>query len=126
MTLAPGAYIRMRREARDLSRDDVALGLETVPHVSARSRAEYLAGMEEGRDAIGIDAGLALQRVIGFDWNVLLALSAVTAGIADVAPPICRLCACSEWDPCDGEHGDTCAWAEPDLCTACAGKEARP
>lgn len=30
--------------------------------------------------------------------------------------PVCRACACSEFDPCP----EGCGWAEPDLCTACA------
>jgi hypothetical protein len=30
---------------------------------------------------------------------------------------VCRSCGCSYYDPCE----DGCGWAEPDLCTACAG-----
>lgn len=29
--------------------------------------------------------------------------------------PVCRVCGCSEYDPCE----DVCGWAEDDLCTAC-------
>jgi hypothetical protein len=31
---------------------------------------------------------------------------------------VCRICRCSEHDPCD----EGCGWAEPDLCTACVGR----
>lgn len=34
--------------------------------------------------------------------------------------PVCRVCGCSEHDACFGPDGP-CAWAEDDLCTACAG-----
>ena len=37
--------------------------------------------------------------------------------IPSLLGPICRVCGCSEHDACDGG----CAWAEPDLCTACVG-----
>lgn len=30
--------------------------------------------------------------------------------------PVCRVCACSEYDPCP----EGCGWAEADLCTSCA------
>lgn len=34
--------------------------------------------------------------------------------------PVCHACGCSEHDACWTEAGP-CAWAEPDLCTGCAG-----
>lgn len=34
--------------------------------------------------------------------------------------PVCRVCGCTEYDPCE----DVCGWAEPDLCTSCAGEDA--
>ena len=38
----------------------------------------------------------------------------------DAAGPACRVCGCSEYQPCVNEWGDTCGWAEPDLCSSCA------
>jgi len=38
-------------------------------------------------------------------------------------PGVCRECSCTELEPCVLEDGTTCAWAEPDLCTACAGED---
>jgi ParB family chromosome partitioning protein len=35
----------------------------------------------------------------------------------------CRVCGCTETTPCIDEVGDTCSWAERDLCSACVGKE---
>ena len=31
--------------------------------------------------------------------------------------PVCRVCGCTEYDPCPGG----CFWVGPDLCSACAG-----
>lgn len=42
----------------------------------------------------------------------------------DVADPACRVCGCTELDPCD----EGCCWVhkpgEPPLCSACADKQA--
>ena len=36
-----------------------------------------------------------------------------------VEPPrLCRICACSEADPCLGHRG-ACSWVDEDLCSAC-------
>jgi hypothetical protein len=34
--------------------------------------------------------------------------------------PICRVCGCTDTDPCAGVR---CHWVEPDLCSECVGKE---
>ncbi len=39
--------------------------------------------------------------------------------IPSLLGPVCRVCLCSEYDPCD----EGCGWAEPDLCTSCVGAE---
>jgi hypothetical protein len=41
----------------------------------------------------------------------------VTGAPADAATKSCRQCGCTELHACPGG----CGWAEPDLCTACAG-----
>ena len=54
------------------------------------------------------------HRVVGrlrFFWN------ASSGGLA------CKICGCSEYDPCDdgpGGEGETCSWAGPNLCSKCA------
>ena len=35
----------------------------------------------------------------------------------------CRVCGCSETDPCDGDEGEGCRWIAPNLCSACEGKD---
>ena len=42
--------------------------------------------------------------------------------IAIDAAPRCRVCGCMEFSACLTEDGP-CYWAEPDLCSACVGKE---
>lgn len=47
--IAPGQQLRAYREAAGLSREDLALGLETAPvAISARSRAELIGSIEDG------------------------------------------------------------------------------
>jgi hypothetical protein len=36
----------------------------------------------------------------------------------------CRVCGCTHHYACPGSSGCGCAWAGPDLCTECVGKEA--
>lgn len=125
--MSPGQYLRLRREAAGLSLDDVALFTDTWPtHVSARSRAELLALVEQ--DMMVIDAGLvdalraaAAHGMIAFDPAVLFQLVAIHAGAEIASPDLCRTCGCSWSDPCFSEHQESCGWArgEADLCTAC-------
>lgn len=39
--------------------------------------------------------------------------------IPSLLGPVCRVCGCSENDPCLSENGWACGWAENDLCTGC-------
>nr|WP_174286659.1 hypothetical protein [Sphingomonas bacterium] len=95
---------------------------ETIPPVCARSRSEWLAAIENGAAPVPIGAALRLQQLLGFDWKVFVAVCAHAEGLGN-EPVVCRVCACSEWDPClrgtTIADGTTCAWAEPDLCTSC-------
>ena len=34
----------------------------------------------------------------------------------------CRVCGCTDENPCFDEDGEPCAWLEPDLCTLCASR----
>ena len=34
----------------------------------------------------------------------------------------CRICSCTEIDPCVGEQGQTCAWAALEFCSSCAAR----
>lgn len=31
----------------------------------------------------------------------------------------CRVCGCTDSNPCIGCYGETCSWAESDLCSFC-------
>lgn len=121
--MTPGTYIAKRREAAGLTREDVALAFDSVPAVSARARAEWLAQIEA--DIIPVPAGFieAVSGVIAFDPAVLQALVDRHCASADIRPPlICKTCACSWEDPCIDASGRACAWANVagTLCTACA------
>lgn len=120
--MLPNVYLRLRREARGLSLDDLALMTETDPAVSARRRAEWWSDIEQGVADISVGNALRLQQVLSFDWKVFVQLNAIAEGIAANPPVICRVCACSEWDACEDEGGVTCGWAEPGFCTTCAAR----
>ena len=34
--------------------------------------------------------------------------------------PICRICGCWDWNPCQDEIDGPCWWVEENLCSACA------
>ena len=114
----------MRREAAGLSIEDLALRMETTPPVSARTRGEHLVAIEADVQPLSITDGLALQRQLHFDWDILVALTEVAAGLRDELPVMCRSCACSEHDACVDPHQGWCRWALPDLCTVCARRSA--
>ena len=37
----------------------------------------------------------------------------------------CRVCGCTDFEPCVSAGGETCAWIEDNLCDFCEGKEVR-
>jgi hypothetical protein len=37
--------------------------------------------------------------------------------------PVCKVCGCDEGNACVDEFGEACHWAEPELCSACAGEK---
>ncbi|MES2042572.1 MAG: helix-turn-helix transcriptional regulator [Pseudomonadota bacterium] len=118
--LIPGAYIRKRREAAGLSIADVAARFVTTPESSELDRIHWLTQIEAGILPATFATLTALRAMFRFDWDVLEHLEAITTGRNCPPPQLCRVCACSEYDACLEQSGRTCAWAEPDLCTACA------
>jgi hypothetical protein len=122
MAMSPGTYLRKRREAADLTIDDVATMLPTEPHSPALSRAEWLTQIEADVQPIGNDVVGALRYVFAFDASVLRRLQDLRACPGLPEPRLCRKCACSAFDPChtNGPLGrGTCMWVEEDLCSAC-------
>ena len=77
--MTPGSYLRQCREAAGLTLDDIALCTETVPPVSARSRAEWLATIEADAAPLAFETALRLHMLFDFDWDVLAALPASDA-----------------------------------------------
>lgn len=125
--IAPGDYLRLRREAAGLSLDELALRFDTIPHWPARDRAEWLKAIENGAAALRPGTAVALRWFFRFDPLVLNALIEIAEGL-DIHPPrICRRCGCSEWDACPEpgrRAGGGCAWASlnPELCSRCASE----
>lgn len=89
--MTPGAYLRGCREAAGLTLDDVALCTETIPPVSARSRAEWLATIENDAAPIAITTALRLHTVFEFDWRELVALL-VAADLVPISPADLTMC----------------------------------
>jgi hypothetical protein len=65
----------------------------------------------------------------GFDRVIVVAIDGdgtpITAGLSTLLPidGYCRVCGCSQENACESAAGP-CGWAEPDLCTRCAGGKA--
>jgi hypothetical protein len=82
------------------------------------------------RSARALDAAghLLVDELMRAFADHLPELVLAAAGGAPLIPsrlgPVCRVCGCSQSDAC-GSGPYACAWAEPDLCTACAPEPAR-
>lgn len=117
--MTPGAYLQRCRQRAGKSLADVAAAIATEPRLAEHARAEMLQGIEADLTPARFDTLVVLCRVYSFDFDILAQLVRISLG-ADVDPPqICRVCACSEFDPCDVAPFGTCWWAEPDLCSRC-------
>lgn len=126
MVMSPGTYLRKRRESACLTIDDVALAIATAPSIPALDRAQWLTSVERDDAPVEehmIDA-LSAVHELPFDKHVLRILVAIARGETFDAPALCRVCACSWWDPCLCTDGGDCAWVpdDPALCTACQGR----
>lgn len=84
--VTPGAFVRQYREARHLTLEQVALMLETVPRVSARSRAEWLGLIEADEAPISLPTAIALHDAIGVDLRALGLWMAEHQGDTPLAP----------------------------------------
>jgi len=124
--MSPGTYMRKRREAAGFSIDEIAM---MVGGKSATGRAEIknlVERLEAGE--VGQAQSLVYQLVGAFSFDERV-YSALVLRAADPdsrvpIPPICRVCACSFFDPCHDLQGEACGWApvgegEEPLCTMC-------
>jgi hypothetical protein len=114
-TMTPASYLRLRRKAAGLGKDQVAARLS--PRVSDRGDARMLVDMleTEGCKARKPETLDALRAVFAFDPDVYRQLATEPS---DRHPQVCRGCGCSKWDACD-EAGQGCAWATAYSCTRC-------
>lgn len=116
MTMSPGTYLRLRREAEDMSIEDVAMLLPTEPHIDVIARAEWLRRIEGDIEPIGLHVVKALRYAFAFDAYVLSELDYLRLHPGGIpAPMVCERCACSELDAC----GTGCWWKRPGLCSSC-------
>lgn len=122
MVITPGTYLRLRREANGFTIADVAAMIGTTPFVDQEARRQWLALIEADEMPAAPATIAALRGAFPFSIDVLHQLAEHHYGVgAPAVPPICRICACTEWDAChDLATGDACGWAAADLCTLCA------
>lgn len=126
--MTPGTYLMKRRQAAGLSIDDVAERIGTAPHLAQIDRKAWIDRIERGIDPISADVLATLRTAYPFiptiAWRLL---DRPRFSPEDFSlPRLCRICGCSERDPCflpGPEPRLCCAWAEEDLCTSCIGKE---
>lgn len=102
--LTPGTYIRLRREAARITLHDVALLLDSDPHVPALRRIGWLAAIEADREPVTETIALALVEVLPIDFMALARLVAVRAGVGGVeAPSLCTACGAGPVPGCDAK-----------------------
>ncbi|HWV38573.1 MAG TPA: hypothetical protein VN033_08840 [Vulgatibacter sp.] len=116
---------------RDGLRDQLAeLRREVELADSARERADESrraawARLDEARSALdtaGVPTSVDLPGGERRDLSIgerIDRLAEAQAELDQIRGPVCRVCGCSEFDPCEGG----CGWADPTLCTECVGKE---
>lgn len=113
--MTPDRYLTLRRQAAGLSVQEAAAA--AMPTNSAGAATIIRLWETPGVRAHYGDLE-QLRRAFPFDPAVYRQLAEEPA---DRHPSVCRICACSHWDPCeDHEHGGACGWSEPDRCTRCA------
>jgi len=116
--MTPGAYLKHRRTAAGLGIHDVAAALATEPHLAQHVRAEWLEQIEADIVPMTFNTIVSLRRAFAFDLDILAQLAAIAMRSPIEPPRLCRICACSEADPCLGHRG-ACSWVDEDLCSAC-------
>jgi hypothetical protein len=106
-----------------------AIALEFVVNMNGEDAyfSDYAAEMPAARPFIAAQpvlTGLLLEAVQGAlcYHHLVPALDddALPVPIPSLLGQVCRVCLCSEYDPCD----EGCGWAQPDLCTACVTEPA--
>lgn len=125
MAMSPGTYLRLRREAAGVTLEAAAIALAH----GLKNRNTLLALEDIEADLRGASPteiarlGLAFR----FDGATFDQLTDIHFFRADLPHPrICRVCACSELDPCiDFDRQLACHWVDLDLCSACVTQHGR-
>lgn len=125
--VTPGTYLQKRRVAAGLSIIDVAVMVETSPHLGGIDKVAWIDRIEKDIAALSPDVIATLAHAFSFSRTVLLQLITIRSfgeDAVDPAPRICVVCGCSQNDACL-DAGSACAWSDdcPDLCTSCTGKD---
>ena len=118
--MTPGTYLRKRREAADVTPEDVARMVAAV----IEQPGPWLSEIENDDRAPSATSVGMLIGTFDFDRHVLDRLIDLHYFAADLPEPrLCRTCACSQWDPCvtDLRGSGSCHWVAEDLCSACTG-----
>jgi hypothetical protein len=79
-SITPGTYIRLRREACDMTIENVAMEIESDPQVSVSRRIEGLTMIEADVEEISPSTAMVLHEVIGIDLRILAYWMAIAEG----------------------------------------------
>lgn len=109
--ITPGVYLRKRREAVGWSLEPAQARLTGL--------SCSLADIEADRVALTIHDANVIGNFLDVDHDVLADL------VAGRPVRLCRICACSEFNPCGSPGDGYCFWAEFDCCSSCAPESAR-
>lgn len=116
--MTPGAYLKYRRTAAGLGLHDVAATVATEPRLAEHVRGAWIERIEADVAPMSLNTIVALRRAYRFDLEVLAQLAAIAMHLRVQPPRLCRICACSDADPCLDYRGP-CSWVGQDLCSAC-------
>lgn len=75
--MTAGTYVRLARERRDWSLEDLAARLDSDPHVPARRRVDWLAAIEADREVVTEHVAFALADVLEINILQLCRLQAL-------------------------------------------------
>jgi len=116
--MTPGAYLKYRRTAAGLGLNDVAAAVATEPPLAEHVRGAWIERIEADVAPVSLNTIVVLRRAYPFDLDVLAQLAAIGMHLRVQPPRLCRICACSDADPCLDDRGP-CSWISQDLCSAC-------
>jgi len=140
-TMRPGAYLARRRAAAGFTTPEELARRMGVSTLAIRRASEFefaqlgarLRLAETDRQPLAPNQIRLVARFVPFAPDIYEQLVVLDRAArhgwrfahGNIEPQLCRVCACSWHDACVTDAG-ACAWAEADLCTACAPAEFDP